>query len=268
MYLCLIPGNPSQWSGVLFVRKGPYSPAVLRFAISFPPRYPEVPPSITFITDIFHPLVTPLTTYTYTIGSPSSDPVSSIDEERLPPGGFGLRDAFPHWFAGSEHAAPSSVSSSINVNTSVNNDDDLKNEETTSPKPETWPSPGRQEPGALIIKVLGYVKSAFDEDRVLDELPLHCAADSGAWKAWQAHRRETLEYDESRTTFSDRLRSTKAPSAIEKPQLRARHPDEWSWEGVWKERVRRGIEASTSEPALFGAGGGDEIVGLLLYKCN
>ena len=28
--------------------------------------------------------------------------------------------------------------------------------------------------------------------------------------------------------------------------------DEWSWDGVWKERVRKGIDASIAESTLYG----------------
>lgn len=53
---------------------------------------------MTFATDIFHPLITPLTTYTYTTNIQDNGTVSATDEERLPPGGFSLRHGFPAWF--------------------------------------------------------------------------------------------------------------------------------------------------------------------------
>lgn len=53
---------------------------------------------MTFATDIFHPLITPLTTYTYTTDIQDNGTVSATDEERLPPGGFSLRHGFPLWF--------------------------------------------------------------------------------------------------------------------------------------------------------------------------
>ena len=103
------PTDPTYWSGVIFIRKGalyslryhlglsdshslgPYASAILRFNIKFPPTYPELPPLITFTTDIFHPLIVPLTTYTFTTGSSNEVPVSATDEERLSPGAFSLR---------------------------------------------------------------------------------------------------------------------------------------------------------------------------------
>src|SRR3569833_2650653 len=91
VFVSLTPGAPTLWSGVIFVRKGeplffffwvlspglaydlsrladvrrpgPYATAILRFQISFPDTYPDLPPLVTFSTDMFHTLITPLTTY-------------------------------------------------------------------------------------------------------------------------------------------------------------------------------------------------------------
>src|SRR5271168_3435100 len=93
---------------ILSSRTGPYSPAFLRFQISFPPTYPSLPPLVTFSTDIFHPLITPLTTYMYSTDIHDSGTVSATDDERLPPGGFSLRDGFPGWFG---RASKSTVNS-------------------------------------------------------------------------------------------------------------------------------------------------------------
>jgi hypothetical protein len=41
---------------------------------------------------------------------------------------------------------------------------------------------------------------------------------------------------------------------------RNRRPGEWNWEGVWEDRVRKAVKASLSEPALYGAGIGEDIV--------
>src|SRR3954468_18567199 len=92
----------------IHISTGPYAPAVLRFQISFPATYPTLPPLVTFSTDVFHPLLTPLTTYTYTTGSSDTDTVSATDEERLPPGGFSLRHGFPQWFGRARRSAASS----------------------------------------------------------------------------------------------------------------------------------------------------------------
>ncbi|KAL8656838.1 MAG: hypothetical protein Q9226_002510 [Calogaya cf. arnoldii] len=154
--MSLTPGKPTQWSGVLFVRKGPYAPAVLRFQLFFPAGYPDLPPLITFITDIFHPLVTPVT---HGANTPESGAKSAADEQPLPPGAFGLTDGFPHWFGGSER-------------------NQLPAEHMS--------------PRASIAHVLDYVKSSFDDSEVLNRLPAEAATNPGAWKAWQAYR-STIE---------------------------------------------------------------------------
>ena len=122
IYLTPVPDEPLTWAGVLFLRKGtlcrvgcpsvmaswrsdactgPYVNAILRFRVDFPESYPQRPPVITFLSDIFHPLVTPLTTYTHTTRAPGTETVSSADPDRLPPGGFSLRHGFPVWFESS-----------------------------------------------------------------------------------------------------------------------------------------------------------------------
>ncbi|TRM67624.1 ubiquitin-conjugating enzyme/RWD-like protein [Schizophyllum amplum] len=45
------------WDAVLFVHQGYYSDAVLKFRLAFPRNYPEHPPLVQFVTDVFHPLI-------------------------------------------------------------------------------------------------------------------------------------------------------------------------------------------------------------------
>ncbi|KAK0514675.1 hypothetical protein JMJ35_003292 [Cladonia borealis] len=265
IYLSLKPGSPAQWSGVLFVRKGPYAPAILRFHISFPTDYPTLPPSITFISDIFHPLVAPLTTYTYTTGSSNSDTVSATDEERLPPGGFSLRHGFPHWFGRAHKSATSSTESSRNV--SITHDETRKFGEDAYmvPPPEDLSSrgssqglrsplirPSRSLPQTLgsqlqpisIVGVLQYLKRSFDDEGALDTLPLEAAGNSGAWKAWRAYRR-----------------SNNPDASTLNLEAGMKQQDEWSWDGVWEMRVRKGIDASIAESTLYGGvTGGDHLI--------
>jgi len=45
------------WDAVLFVHKGHYAGSVFKFVITFPDGYPDRPPTVRFVTDVFHPLV-------------------------------------------------------------------------------------------------------------------------------------------------------------------------------------------------------------------
>ncbi|EMD68177.1 hypothetical protein COCSADRAFT_33139 [Bipolaris sorokiniana ND90Pr] len=252
VFLSITPGDPSLWVGVIFVRKGPYAPAVLRFQISFPPSYPAIPPLVTFSTDVFHPLLTPLTTYTYTTGSAESDTVSATDEERLPPGGFSLRHGFPHWFGRTRSSMPDS----------------------RHPSGSALASPARSEfnvtsgaPGAArsteeisIVRMIEYIRSTFSDESILDSLPLDAAANPGAYHAWRAHRAPLLRAQQSLPTepspelpVTDKSESSNALGPN-------RRPGEWNWEGVWEERVRKAVKASLSEPVLFGTGAGEDII--------
>ncbi|TFK28760.1 UBC-like protein [Coprinopsis marcescibilis] len=45
------------WDAVLFVHQGLYANAVLKFRITFPDNFPDRAPTVQFITDVFHPLI-------------------------------------------------------------------------------------------------------------------------------------------------------------------------------------------------------------------
>jgi len=130
---------------------GPYSPAVLRINIAFPTQYPDLPPLVTFATDIFHPLLVPLTTHTFSANaSDANDTFSASDGDRLPPGGFSLRDGFPRWFG-------------------------------TPPQKAAANPP-------TVVGVLVYMKSTFEDATILDNIPLEAAGNPGAWHAWRSYR--------------------------------------------------------------------------------
>lgn len=57
MYVSPSAHSVLQWHGVMFLRSGPYRGGVFKFQIDFPEEYPDLPPSIAFISDVFHPLV-------------------------------------------------------------------------------------------------------------------------------------------------------------------------------------------------------------------
>lgn len=254
---------------------GPYASAILRFQIRFPDIYPDLPPLVTFATDIFHPLIVPLTTYTFSTSSASDNPVSATDDERLPPGGFSLRHGFPHWFGRAKRSELASGPSSRNVSwkstgteteqntkpTAPSTEDDVSSDapevteteevvnSTENPRIAQIPSECQFAETRKVVPVaelLDYIRSTFDDESVLDSLPVEVAGNPGAWHAWKAHRRG-----------ADTSRSWKKGS----PQ--ARQPGDWHWDGIWARRVHDEIEASHSDPMLFGGatrGGGDEMV--------
>lgn len=207
--------------------------------MSFPQGYPNQPPLITFSSDIFHPLLTPLTTYTYTTSSTSTETVSASDQERLPPGGFSLRHGFPYWF-------PSFHDDATQLKRS----------------PQSAVS---------IYELLDYLRYAFNDEECLNSIPLEAAANPGAYHAWQSQRARKLQ--SSRAVSPQSADSSKRNSGIQNIAgkmsvdrdnvlpSRGRRPGEWNWEGVWEERVKRGIQASLTEPALYGsAGTADELI--------
>ncbi|KAF2091574.1 UBC-like protein [Saccharata proteae CBS 121410] len=233
IYMSITPGDSSLWTGVIFVRKGPYAPAILRIQISFPQSYPALPPLVTFSTDIFHPLVTPLTTYTYTTGSASGDTVSATDEERLPPGGFSLRHGFPHWFGRAQRSRSPQDASGSTTSPGAHDTDKAGLETKTAPP---------------VAKVLKYIQASFTDEDLLDSVTLESAANPGAYHAW--------------TTYREARTGPMLPSAQEGKEpgnLRSRRPGEWNWEGVWEERVKKGVQASISEAVLYGNGGDDVV---------
>jgi hypothetical protein len=96
--------------------------------------------------------------------------------------------------------------------------------------------------------VLEYMRKAFSSEELLDSIPPGAAANPGAYHAYRSFR-GTVSAAQSRTTSPE-------PSTS-----RARRPGEWNWEGVWEERVRRGVQSTLTEAMLFGsAGTGDDVV--------
>ncbi|KAL4934445.1 putative ubiquitin-conjugating enzyme [Aspergillus undulatus] len=268
VYVSLNPCDPSLWACVIFVRTGPYGSAILRFQIRFPPDYPDRPPLVTFSTDVFHPLIVPLTTYTFSTGVSNENPVSATDEERLPPGGFSLRHAFPQWFGRARRGDVGPVRSSRAV--SLNGSKNAPAEATEANAPahetadtETTPTEGgeveaveappaeapvKTRTSIPVLEILDYIRTSFDDETVLDSVPLEAAGNPSAWHAWKAHRKD-----------SDSPAVTDA-SKRDNPQ--ARLPGDWHWDGIWTRRVEYEIEASRSDATLFGnaARGSDEMI--------
>ncbi|KAJ5146877.1 Coiled-coil domain-containing protein [Penicillium atrosanguineum] len=283
VYVSLAPGDPTLWNGVIFVRSGPYASAIVRFQIRFPDVYPDLPPLVTFATDVFHPLIVPLTTYTFSTNSASDDPVSATDEERLPPGGFSLRHGFPHWFgrarrrsgvasgktsrnvsgtstgamSGSVKAVPSGPTTEGNTfngqdpvvgspSNPVEGEDAETNDDTPRVAQMTSSNQLAETKNFVpVAKLLDYIRSTFDDEEVLDSLPSEAAANPGAWHAWKAHRRGGVR-----------------PGDMKRGSPQARLPGDWHWDGIWARRVQDEIAASHSDPMLYGnpRGGSDEMI--------
>ncbi|TAQ86828.1 hypothetical protein B7494_g4851 [Chlorociboria aeruginascens] len=264
IFMTLTSGDPTLWSGVMFIRKGPYAPSILRFQISFPPSYPSLPPLVTFSTDMFHPLLTPLTTYMYTTDIQDGGTVSATDEERLPPGGYSLRHGFPGWFGRGRRSRFSGRDGS-NSGTPIKDHDgsEQTTPDTASPTPGRTTGFGDIEKGKekiTIFEVLRYIRSTFDDDEVLDQVPLEAAGNPGAWHAWRTHRVKTGRIA---VDWHDGLEGDKEG----KKEVQARKPGEWNWDGVWEVRVKKGIEGSVSEQVLFGKEAvGDDLIRFLEMK--
>ena len=248
---------------------GPYAPAVLRFQVALPQQYPKVAPLILFTSDIFHPLVTPLTTYTYTTGSASTDTVSATDEERLLPGGLSLRHGFPKWFEKISRVMPATprfqgpdTSSKVNTEGRVSSP-----EKEIARQPLSFHIPPPKEDGfsaedapSSIIEVLHYLKRVFEDEALLDEVSLEAAVNPGAWHAWQAHRRKVRLQKSQGEGGEGHKRSMSANVSSPNTPGRAKASGDWNWDGVWQERVKKGINQSLSEPMLYGSVDGDDLV--------
>ncbi|KXH41887.1 ubiquitin-conjugating enzyme [Colletotrichum simmondsii] len=325
VFVSLTPGDPMLWSGVMFVRHGPYATAILRFQISFPDTYPRLPPLVTFSTDIFHPLITPLTTYMYTTDIQDNGTVSATDAERLPPGGFSLRHGFPAWFGrGSKSNAGSrQVSGQQQQQPPATPARSGGGPSSTTSTPSSKATPLGGRPGYLdtsrrevsTYEVLRYIRSTFDDEKVLDSVPLEAAGNPGAWHAWRTRQRQTgksfpgdpvpqeksekeqesakvaeatdgvaQEKKEGEAEGEEKAEEAPPPLPERKPSTSgsvhsivrkpigsapsvSRKPGEWNWEGVWEDRVQKGIATSLSEAVLYGAtSGGDDLINFLAME--
>lgn len=165
-----------------------------------------------------------------------------------------MRHGFPHWFGRKEKRAVRSADSSRDASVSHDGSQQLdgivehllgeEGSETSCHRRESNNTKRRvpftrsvaEQPN--IIEVLQYMKAAFDDIKILDMLPLESSGNPGAWKAWQAHRTKT--------------RPSGSPMLQNKDQGSwPKQPGDWSWDGVWLERVKRNVDASTSESVLY-----------------
>ncbi|KAL7916093.1 ubiquitin-conjugating enzyme/RWD-like protein [Trichoderma velutinum] len=291
VFVSLTPGDPSLWSAVLFVRHGPYAPAVLRFQILFPDAYPRAPPLVTFSTDIFHPLITPLTTHMYPTSTETDG--STAERPRLPPGGFSLEHGFPEWFGGSDRLVAGSRHGSRERRGPSPSASSTKSAKSTSDKPPLVPPkddvPRYMQTDRRTIStysLLKYIRSAFDKAEILDTVPLAAAGNPGAWHAWRTHRRKQRKaLDESiksnrlsrLSILSDLQPKDNASEqgdaiafdvrSIASQSTMAREPGEWNWDGVWEDRVKKGVASTLTESVLYGASGiSDDMIHFLALE--
>lgn len=116
-------------------------------------------------------------------------------------------------------------------------------------------------------EVLRYIRSSFDDDQVMDDIPLEAAGNPGAWHAWKTHRAKlamnaSAEGPEAGTALDDTTKGSLMSPKIT-PPIAARKPGDWNWEGVWEERVKKGVDASVSQGVLFGTSAGDDLIQFL-----
>lgn len=230
---------------------------------------------------MFHPLITPLTTYMYTTDIQENGTVSATDEERLPPGGFSLRHGFPEWFGrGKRRVSDRRESRSSQRAVAVDNQGTPRNVPLImKPLPDTPESAGKLSDAGpaggrdvSIYDVLKYIRSTFDSEETMDSIPLDAAGNPGAWHAWRSHQRKQGKLRDGEPAADAEVASQEeegqggAPGADRSSQnTGGRRPGEWNWEGVWEDRVKKNIAMSLSEPVLYGGAATaphDELVSL------
>lgn len=230
----------------------------------------------------------------YTTDIQDNGTVSATDEERLPPGGFSLRHGFPEWFGRGRRTTIGSPGPRTDGALSP-----------VSPQPAPianyFATPGvqgvpaqeqpRVQRDTSMYSILKYIKSTFDKEDVLDTVPIDAAGNPGAWQAWRTHRRKLGKLPDDKSTLPETpLRSKEEPPLVitspKRPATPAKHaspskfaspaknkalpatprrPGEWNWDGVWEDRVKKGINASLSESVLYGGTTAtDELVGFKL----
>jgi hypothetical protein len=238
----------------------------------------------------------------YTTDIQDSGTVSATDDERLPPGGFSLRNGFPGWFGrgarrsaelrrgGSLRTPPRGSTDASRVGSPGSGRGSLSptpGRTTVESSGGTASTSGLGGSGGKIstYDVLRYIRSTFDDEEVLDKVPIEAAGNPGAWHAWKSYRVKTgaipptptaPESAKERSTWHDGLSedeetnsSVGVPAGYQRlaggtsVPLAARRPGEWNWEGVWEVRVKKGVEASVSEAVLFGNSVGDDLVRFL-----
>lgn len=105
--------------------------------------------------------------------------------------------------------------------------------------------------------VLHYIRSAFDDEEVLDSVPLAAAGNPGAWHAWRTHHKAKGKFAEDGSTDEEQKNKEETEPSAENTKVAPstatpRQPGEWNWDGVWEDRVKKNVASSLSEPVLYG----------------
>lgn len=231
----------------------------------------------------------------YTTDIQAEGTVSATDDERLPPGGFSLRDlGVEGWFGRASRRSPERQRAK---NSSLEETPSKRLQSPTSGTGSSQPSPSPRKvsggsagtntaangPHISTYEVLRYIRSTFDDETVLDSIPLSAAGNPGAWHAWRSYRVKSgaisttspLLEVKDRSKAQDRISSSEdsAGGGVGEVQIKslagtpapasARRPGEWNWDGVWEVRVRKGIDNSISEGILYGKEAGDDLIRFL-----
>lgn len=209
----------------------------------------------------------------YTTDIQDNGTVSATDEERLPPGGFSLRHGFPEWFGrgkrsgalqrSPEEKQPSAGARPMGASKMIT-------PETANATAASYTKTATSH--VSTYEILKYIRNVFTQEEVLDTVPLDAAGNPGAWHAWRTHRKKLGKIPEeapNATQADDQEQETETPqTAAEKnpaQQPTERKPGQWNWDGVWEDRVKKGVASSLSESVLYGGATPlpDDLVGYL-----
>ena len=175
-------------------------------------------------------------------------------ESRLPPGGFSLHGMLK-WFRRLNDTLPDK-----------SEDRHIKwfDPVEKSQSPAAVQIRNSNSAGSCVIAdVLLYIKSAFSRDDFLDEIQLDEAVSPGAFYAWRSHRlstaSDTYNRNHKRVCGDESMNSLSRKDTNEESSTKT-WPGQWNWDGVWKDRVNKAIQASIADSNLFGHGRDNEVV--------
>jgi len=156
---------------------------------------------------------------------------SDDDEIDRPPGYFTLHQGFPRWIKQSTKVDDAStIFGSVPAKSILGKDvhDHISDEGSQVNTPDTMP----------IVDVVRYMRSCFEDESIMDSIPLEHCLNPSAWYAWKSHR----------------AGSANATDPSLGTQDGPRDPSEWNWDGVFASRAERVVQGSLSKATLYGNG--------------